>query len=397
MSLLHTCQDALAAVERAQALFAGQPMPTSPAEGVDRGLREAHRSAQAAGAAMHSQAGFLATRHQRFAGEQAVRLSRAAGTDAALSAKVREAADVTRAGATRLEGIAATTRALVGVARGARSPAAQRAILGAVHSQLAQARSVVASASTVAGALANDVRALRYGSDRFDPGLSPPPPLPPPDPLAPGPNDDPWVHGGDRRLSSIASAGLKQKLVAAAIVEMERNGQHSAARLLQHYLDNSGETETLSAAQVDAWLADAANGYGPLDPASAPALLVQSNLNTITANALAEARRTGNPVTVTGNTPWAVVAGSDGDAVRSLGHYSASTAYTVSMNPDGTYSMTYRTDLYDWYNFATTTPMPWAVAPSISNAAHDLHAAGYAQDFLVTGSGRTHTVQGSLR
>lgn len=159
-----------------------------------------------------------------------------------------------------------------------------------------------------AGALPNDVRALSYGTDRFAPGLSPPPPLPPPTPLAPGPNDGPWVHGGDRRLSSIASAGLKQKLVAAAIVEMERNGQHTAGRLvLQHYLDSSGEAETLSAAQVDAWLADAADGYGPLDPASVPALLVQSNLNTITGDALAEARRTGHPVTVTGNTPWAVV------------------------------------------------------------------------------------------
>lgn len=240
----------------------------------------------------------------------------------------------------------------------------------------------------------DEVRPLGYQPDRVPPGQDLPPPPPVPPPLQPTPNDDPWAHGGDRRWSSIASAGIKQKLVATAILEMERNGETNAARMLKHYLENSGSTQALDPGLVDSWLADSTNAYGAADPASAPAALVRSNLNSITAQALDEARRTGQTVTLTGNTPWAVVAGSDGDAVRTLGHYSASTAYTVTMNPDGTYSMTYRNDLYDWYNFATTTPMPWDLAHNLSSAAHDLQAAGYAHDFLITGSGTSQTVQG---
>jgi hypothetical protein len=311
--------------------------------------------------------------------------------------QLTRAAQLTRSGATQLDAVAATVRAITAAASTARSPAADRAILAALHSQMTHAQHVVSAARQEAARLADDIQTLTYDGGRLGehPGQNPPPPPPPPPPRLPGPNDDPWTHGGDRRWSSIASAGLKQKLVAAALLEMERNGQDHAAAMLQQYLGNSGEPVALAPDLVDAWLTETINGYGPLDPAQNPAALIQSNLAAIIGNARGEVHRTGRTITIAGNTPWATAAGSDGDAVRTLGHYAASTAYTISMNLDGTYSMTYRNDLYDWCNFATTRPMPWDTARAISNAAHDLHAVGYAQDFLITGSGTTQTIQGT--
>jgi hypothetical protein len=390
MSLQQICQQALTSVEHARALFSAQPLATPEGQDLDGARDRTH----AAATSMTSQTGAMARSYSTFAADAERRLGHAAITDGALRAKLAEAAHLTQTGAARLDTIAASTRALVRVASGARSPAAQRAVMTALQSQVSHAQQVVGNSRAQAAGLAGEVRALGYGTNTGGPGLAPPPPAPPPPPLPPGPNDDAWTHGGDRRLSSVASAGLKQKIVAAAILEMERNGQHTAARMLQHYLDNSGDPEALPPELVDAWLADTTNGYG--DAALPPATLIQSNLAGVTSNALEQARNTGRTVTVSGNTPWTVVAGSDGDAVRTLGHYSVSTAYTVSVNPDGTYTMRYRNDLYDWYNFATTSPMPWSIAPSISNAAHDLQAAGYAQDFLVTGSGTLQTLSGTV-
>lgn len=221
---------------------------------------------------------------------------------------------------------------------------------------------------------------------------APEPALPPPRP--PGANDDPWQHGGDRRWTSVATEGLKQKAVAAAELEMLRNDQTNAAAFLDHYLDNTGTPKALPPDVVDRWLSDTTNGYH--DDAAVPAARVNSNLQSITRDALAQARSAGKPVTLSGTTPWAVVAGSDGDEVRTLGHYSVSTAYTITMNPDGTYTANYRNDVTDWYNFATTSPMPSDLSHNISNMAHDLQAVGIAQDFLVTGSGNVQRVQGRM-
>lgn len=396
MSLLQSCQDALAAVERAYALFGDHPAPVPETGGAGVGLPAALRYVRAAAADMSSQTGVAAQEFQRFIAAEVAGLDRAVITDEALNTRLSASSYLAEAGAARLRAIIDTTRALVESAPAAHSAADQRAILSGLRSQVVQAREVVDSTRQQAAGLADDIRALHYGSGVKDLGQSPPPPPTLPPPRTPPPNDDPWTHGGDRRISSVASAGIKQKLVAVAFIEMDRNGQRTAMRMLQHYLDNSGTPEVLSPELVDAWLSDTTNGYGPLDPALAPASFVRSELDTIAARARDEARRTGEAVTLTGATPWTVVAGSDGDAVRTLGHYSASTAYTIAMNPDGSYVLTYRNDLYDWYNFATTTPMPWDVARNISNAAHDLHAAGYAQDFLITGSGSTQTVHGTV-
>ncbi|WP_155942998.1 hypothetical protein [Mycobacterium sp. 141] len=235
----------------------------------------------------------------------------------------------------------------------------------------------------------NTVQAVDYKTAPPGAGDGPTAPLPPP--LPPGANDEDWKHGGDQSLPSQMSAGLKQKLVAAAMLEMERNGQTVSRDMLEHYLDNSGTPRRLSSGLIDSWLANESTKY---TDAPAPALQIQRNLTDMTQQAYERAKASGGPVTITGSTPWATVAGSDGDSVRALGHYSVSTAYSVTMNPDGTYAAAYRNDVYDWYNFSTH---PYSgVAEYISTKAHELQAAGVAQDFLVTGSGAMHSVNGRV-
>lgn len=266
----------------------------------------------------------------------------------------------------------------------------------AYQQEMADLQRRITAALAQANALDEDLTralSLELPQGTPDPAApSPDPALPPP--RTPPANDDPWQHGGDRRWTSVATEGLKQKAVAAAELEMLRNNQTNAAAFLDHYLDNSGAPKALPADVVDRWLSDSANGYNDL--AATPAAQVTTNLQSITRDALAQARSTGKPVTLSGTTPWAVVAGSDGDEVRTLGHYSLSTAYTITMNPDGTYTANYRNDVMDWYNFATTSPMPSDLSHNVSNMAHDLQAVGIAQDFLVTGSGSVQRVQGRM-
>lgn len=217
--------------------------------------------------------------------------------------------------------------------------------------------------------------------------------LPPPRP--PGQNDDPWKHGGDQRWSSQASARPKEiAVLAAAEEEMIRNHQPTARGMLEHYLGNTGTPKQLPPEVLNSWLSDGNNGYG--DRFLSPPQQIAGNVNNITQQALEQAQRTGMAVTLSGNTDWQTVAGSDGDHVRTLGHYSLSTAYNITMNPDGTYALRYRNDVYDWYNFATH-PYASSTTQQISSWAHDLQAAGLAQDFLITGSSSVHTVEGAVR
>jgi len=213
-----------------------------------------------------------------------------------------------------------------------------------------------------------------------------------PSPRPPGPNDENIPYGSDHRWSSKMSWGYKEAVVSLAKAEMMRNGQWTARDMLEHYLDNTGTAKTLPSDKVDSWLATDTTAYSGTQ---APAVTTQRNLNQLQQQALAQARATGAPVTLSGNTPWETVAGSDGDCVRTLGHFSMSTAYDVTVNPDGSYKTTYRNDVYDWYNFATH-PYGSSVANQISTYAHDLEAVGHAQDFLITGSGTVHTAQGVL-
>jgi hypothetical protein len=115
--------------------------------------------------------GILITRHQLFATDSAATLSAASQTDASLHTHTAAAASLTQIGAQRIDAIAAQTRATAQAAAAptALSPAAQKAILTALRSQVAAARDVVASTTTQASELAGEIRALQYPLDRPGP------------------------------------------------------------------------------------------------------------------------------------------------------------------------------------------------------------------------------------
>jgi hypothetical protein len=151
---------ALAAVEHARSLFAASPA-SAPAAGAV--LESAAESTTGAGRRADGLSGVLADRHRTFAGTAARHLSDTASTDSALEERLRAAATVTRAGAHRLEEIAARTRGIAATAGSAQSPAAQRTVVRLLQDQLAQANTVVNSAKRQAGVIAGQTRALGYG------------------------------------------------------------------------------------------------------------------------------------------------------------------------------------------------------------------------------------------
>ena len=159
--MLQACQDALAAVERARALFGGDPAST-PDGGVGVFTRAAHDTRGAA-AGMGVVSGALARAYQDSAARVAVGLEAAAGTEAALTARMGEAAQITVGGAARVEVIAARVRALSAVAASANTAGAQRAVLGGLHAQMAALQQVVGEAGQQAAGLAGQVRASSYG------------------------------------------------------------------------------------------------------------------------------------------------------------------------------------------------------------------------------------------
>jgi hypothetical protein len=98
-------------------------------------------------------------------------LSAASQSDASLHAHAAQAAALTQVGAQRIHAIAAQTRttALAAAAPSAHSPAAQKAILTALRSQVAAAQEVVDTTTTQASELAGQIRALQYPLDRPGP------------------------------------------------------------------------------------------------------------------------------------------------------------------------------------------------------------------------------------
>lgn len=111
-----------------------------------------------------------------------------------------------------------------------------------------------------------------------------------PPPRSPVANDEQWRHGGDQSLPPQITAGMKQKLVALATLEMERNGQTVSRDMLNHYLDNSGTPKELSAEQIDSWLSNDTTAYTDAPP---PALQINRNLADITQQAYERASTVG--------------------------------------------------------------------------------------------------------
>jgi hypothetical protein len=168
MSLVQACAQTEAAIERARSLFGSSSQaPDAAALGaVDTAAQSTTATAQNTG----DMSGVAITRYQSFAHQSAAQLGQATHTDTALQAHVTSAATLTQTGAQRLEEIAAQTRATAQAASTARTPAAQRTILAALHSQLAQAADIVNTAKQQASGLASEIRLLGYPLDHPGPG-----------------------------------------------------------------------------------------------------------------------------------------------------------------------------------------------------------------------------------
>lgn len=158
VSIQQFAAQALAAVNHARSLFAASPEP--PPAGAP--LESAAQTTTAAGQRASVLSGDLIDRHSSFIAAQATRLADAGQTDATLSQQLGTAAAVTQAGARQLDTIVARTRTLAQAAATARTPAAQRAVAHALHTEVSQANSVVNAAQQQASALAGQVRGLSY-------------------------------------------------------------------------------------------------------------------------------------------------------------------------------------------------------------------------------------------
>ncbi|OBB95851.1 hypothetical protein A5779_17735 [Mycolicibacterium peregrinum] len=92
-------------------------------------------------------------------------LTTSASSDSRLAGHLMTASAVTQAGATRLDQIAAATRAISKMAPAAKSASSQRIILMDLRAQVAQAMDVVQSSQHRATALATGIRAMEYPKD----------------------------------------------------------------------------------------------------------------------------------------------------------------------------------------------------------------------------------------
>jgi hypothetical protein len=159
VSIEQVAAQAQAVVERARSLFASSPQPPSA---VQPSLESAAQTLTAAGDRAALMSGDLVDQHQGFVSDAARRLIGNGQTDAGVHQMLGTAATVTQAGARQLDSIAAATRALAHAATTARTPAAQRAVLQGLRTQVSSANSVVAAAQQHSSTLAGQIRALDY-------------------------------------------------------------------------------------------------------------------------------------------------------------------------------------------------------------------------------------------
>lgn len=168
-----------------------------------------------------------------------------------------------------------------------------------------------------------------------------------------------------------------------------------AARFMGLFLDNNGTPQQLPQSYVETWLAEdsSADGKSP-----SPASEIARQRAAILQDALRQARASGEAVTLEGVTPWSdpAVQGISEDSTKTLGHFSVSLAYRVTMTLSGTYRLSWRPDLFDIYNFATDTAGYSDVGQHAVNAMADLQAYGLAKPYVITGSGVVRNETGTL-
>jgi hypothetical protein len=144
-----------------RSLFGPSPQPPPPA---GPPLDAAAQSVTGAGQRAAVLSGDLVDRHQEFVGHAARELTGDAHTDTTLYQRLGAAATLTETGRRHLDAIVAQTRAIAQFAATAQTPAAQRAVLHALHTQVSQANSVLTFTQQQATGIANQIRALDYPS-----------------------------------------------------------------------------------------------------------------------------------------------------------------------------------------------------------------------------------------
>jgi hypothetical protein len=243
VSVQQIAADVRASVKRAQALFAASPVAAT-ASADSLGLAET--STTAAGRRAAALSGNLADRHAVFATETARSLEADGRTEAGLQERLSRAAAATQRGAQRLEAVTERTGALAQEADSARTPAAQRAIVGALRAELSQARSVVTSTQQQAADTAGQIRELGYAHTvpgRGGPPLAPPtptPPQPPPNPLEDGADPPPTMDGPVPQIGpfpvppEVYAAADKDRL--ALLDDLSRAIQADHDRLLEQLI-----------------------------------------------------------------------------------------------------------------------------------------------------------------
>ncbi|OBJ10871.1 DUF4226 domain-containing protein [Mycobacterium sp. 1465703.0] len=164
MSLVQTCVGVQAAIARARALFGpaigvgDAQTSTLIADAVQLAREGRDRTLEMAG-------GSGLPSYRDMVDRSIPPLMTASTSDAGLTTRVVDAAAVTKAGGERLDAIAGQTRATTQAAVAARTPAEQRAVLSALRGQLQQASQVVQTTQQQGGAVAAQIRALRYPKD----------------------------------------------------------------------------------------------------------------------------------------------------------------------------------------------------------------------------------------
>lgn len=161
MSVVQACVAAQEAVARARSLF-GPAVRVDDAEGSTLIAAAARLSTAARDRTLDMTGGSGMPAYRELVDRTVPPLMTASTSDAELTAQLMVAGGATRAGAERLDLIADQIRAITLDAQTSRSPAAQRAVLTALRSQLQQADQIVRGTQQQGTAVAARIRALRY-------------------------------------------------------------------------------------------------------------------------------------------------------------------------------------------------------------------------------------------
>ena len=160
------CAQAAAAIQRARSLFPEGAPPSPGTAEAAADLHRAHQRTVASGARVGALAGAGVDNYLTLSSDTAGHLRADAGSDTALGAQLQRAAQLSEDGAARLDVLTARMRATVQMGATNTTPAAQRAVVAALRSQVAQARDVVATTSRQADAVASNISDLSYKHDR---------------------------------------------------------------------------------------------------------------------------------------------------------------------------------------------------------------------------------------